>query len=238
MVIYGINPTIEALRSGRVKELLVSKQRRQGLTEVVRLADKKNVSVKRVEPEKLERLSVGGNHQGVVAIMELPVKATVAELTKVSENPLIVVLDGIEDPHNLGAIARSAEVAGASGLVVQTRRSASLDGAAVKASAGALAYLPVVSVVNVARSLDELKALGVWTVGLVAEAEQSIYDVDMNVPVALVVGAEDRGVRRLVRERCDWLVSLPRQGRIDSLNASVAAGVALYEVVRQRHSDN
>lgn len=236
MVIFGINPTIEALRSERVTELFVSKRRRQGLTEVVRLADEKNVRVERVEPEKLELLSVGGHHQGVVAIMKLPVKSTVGELVRASENPLIVVLDGIEDPHNLGAIARSAEVAGASGLVVQTRRSASLDGAAVKASAGALAYLPVVSVVNVARSLDELKAVGVWTVGLVAEAERAIYDVDMTVPVALVVGGEDRGLRRLVRERCDWHVSLPMQGRTESLNASVAAGVALYEVVRQRHS--
>jgi 23S rRNA (guanosine2251-2'-O)-methyltransferase len=145
-----------------------------------------------------------------------------------------VVLDGIEDPQNFGAIARVAEAAGAAGLVVQKRRSAPVTGAAVKASAGALAHLPVVSVVNLPRAIGELKAAGIWTVGLDSDAEQSIYSIDLRVPLALVIGAEGRGLRRLVREKCDWRVSLPMMGLVTSLNASVAGGIALFEAVRQR----
>ncbi len=148
--------------------------------------------------------------------------------------PLIVVLDGIEDPHNLGAILRAADAAGADGVVRQTRHAAALGGAAAKASAGAVAHVRVADVVNIARAIEELKEAGVWTVGLAGDAPRAYDDVDLTVPTALVVGAEGAGLRRLVRERCDWLAAIPMAGRVSSLNVSVAAGIALFEAVRQR----
>ncbi len=148
--------------------------------------------------------------------------------------PLIVVLDGIEDPHNLGAILRTADAAGVDGVVVQSRRSAALGGAAAKASAGAVAHVKMAEVVNIARAIEELKALGVWTVGLAGEATTSYDAIDFTVPTALVLGAEGTGLRRLVRERCDHLAAIPMHGHVGSLNVSVAAGVTLFEAVRQR----
>ncbi len=150
--------------------------------------------------------------------------------------PLIVVLDEVEDPHNVGAILRTVDACGASGIVRQTRRAASLDGAAGKASAGAVNYVPIADVVNIARSLDELKKAGVWTVGLDAGAKMSYYEWDLTLPTALVVGAEGHGLRRLVRERCDQVVGIPMLGHVGSLNVSVATGVVLYEAVRQRRN--
>ncbi len=234
MVIYGVNPVLEALRGGRVTVLTVSARRHGRLDELLRLAERGRVEVRRAEPEELNRLASGGAHQGVVATIRPPEPRAVRDLIEAGKPALIVVLDGIEDPHNLGAIARTAEAAGASGLVVPTRRAAPLTAAAVKASAGALAHLPVAPVVNVARALAELRSAGVWTVGLDMEAPRAIYDVDLSLPVALVVGGEGRGLRHLVRESCDWLAALPMAGRVGSLNASVAAGIALFEAVRQR----
>ncbi|MCA1584300.1 MAG: 23S rRNA (guanosine(2251)-2'-O)-methyltransferase RlmB [Acidobacteria bacterium] len=146
------------------------------------------------------------------------------------------MLDGIEDPHNLGAILRSVDAAGASGIVRQTRRAAPLDGAAAKVSAGAVHHVAVADVVNVARAIEELKAAGVWTVGLDAGADTPYYDVDLTLPTALVLGAEGHGLRRLVRDRCDLVVTIPMAGHVESLNVSVAAAVVLFEAVRQRRS--
>jgi 23S rRNA (guanosine2251-2'-O)-methyltransferase len=148
--------------------------------------------------------------------------------------PLLVVLDGIEDPHNLGAILRSVDAAGGHGVIRQTRRAAPLSGVAAKASAGAIARARVADVVNIARALEALKAAGVWTVGLDAGADRSYDDVDLTLPTALVLGAEGQGLRRLVRDRCDVLASVPMAGAVESLNVSVAAGVVLFEAVRQR----
>ncbi len=234
MVIYGVNPVLEALRSGRVTALTISTGRRGRLDELLRLAEQRQVRVRRAEADELHRLASGGSHQGVVATIRPPDPRGVVDLIGAGTPALIVVLDGIEDPHNLGAIARTAEAAGASGLVMPTRRAAPVTAAAVKASAGALAHLPVAPVVNIARALAELRSAGVWTVGLDADAPRTIYDIDLRLPVALVVGGEGRGLRHLVRERCDWLAALPLSGRVGSLNASVAAGIALYEAVRQR----
>ena len=147
---------------------------------------------------------------------------------------LIVVLDGIEDPHNFGAILRSADAAGAHGVVRQTRHSAPLGGATGKASAGALAHVKIADVVNIARALEELKESGIWTIGLAGDAPQTYDKMDLKLPIAVVLGAEGAGLRRLVRERCDFLAKIPMLGRVDSLNVSVAAGVVLYEAVRQR----
>ena len=149
------------------------------------------------------------------------------------DTPLIVVLDGIEDPHNVGAILRTVDAAGADGVVRQSRHAAPLDGAAAKASAGAVSHVRVADVVNIARALEELKEAGVWTVGLAGDSAKRYDQVDLTLPTALVSGPRD-GLRRLVRERCDWLASIPMRGHVQSLNVSVAAGVALFEAVRQR----
>ena len=148
--------------------------------------------------------------------------------------PLIVVLDGIEDPHNVGAILRTVDAAGADGVVRQSRHAASLDGAAAKASAGAVSHVKIADVVNIARALATLKNAGIWTVGLAGDARTRYDQIDYCLPTALVVGAEGSGLRRLVRERCDWLVAIPMRGHVPSLNVSVAAAIVLFEAVRQR----
>jgi 23S rRNA (guanosine2251-2'-O)-methyltransferase len=148
--------------------------------------------------------------------------------------PLIVVLDGIEDPHNVGAILRTVDAAGADGVVRQTRHAAALGGAAAKASAGAVSHVRIADVVNIARALEELKACGVWTVGLASDVKRQYDEIDLTLPTAVVVGAEGTGLRRLVRERCDWVASIPMRGHVQSLNVSVATGIVLFEALRQR----
>jgi 23S rRNA (guanosine2251-2'-O)-methyltransferase len=237
MLIYGINPVIEALRTGGVREVRLSERPRGRTVEVALLAERVRVPVRRVPVEELDRDSRGGVHQGVVADVEerKDARPTIADLVAGDGRaPLIVVLDGVEDPHNLGAIVRTADASGASGVIRQTRHAAQLSGVAAKASAGATSHVRIVDVVNIARALEELKAAGVWTVGLAGDAPKVYSDLDLTLPTALVVGAEGAGLRRLVRERCDWLVSIPMHGHVDSLNVSVAAGVVLFEAVRQR----
>ena len=234
MRIYGINPTVEALRAGGVTEIHVSDRRRRGLAKLLVLASRARVRVRRVEVVELDRMARGGVHQGVVATVTRPVDYSLADLVGGTRLPLLVVLDGIEDPQNLGAIVRAADAAGVDGIVLQTRRAAAMGAAAIKASAGALNHARLAPVVNISRAVEELKAAGVWTVGLDAAADRSLYELNLTVPTALVIGAEGRGLRRLVRERCDWLAALPMRGHVASLNAAVAAGIALFEAVRQR----
>jgi 23S rRNA (guanosine2251-2'-O)-methyltransferase len=235
VIIYGINPVLEALRAGRVKELRVGDRAGERMHQLLALAAERGVRVRRVPADALDRDARRGVHQGVVADIEGLTHYTVDDLVRAAEGPpLIVVLDGIEDPHNLGAILRTADAAGAHGLVIQRRRSAALDGAAAKASAGALAHVRIAEVVNIARSIEELKEAGVWSVGLAGDATMSYDSIDFTSPSAIVLGAEGTGLRRLVRERCDYLAAIPMQGRVGSLNVSVAAGIALFEAVRQR----
>lgn len=237
MLVYGINPVLEALRAGHVSAIRISARDGERVRAIVALAEARGVPTRRVDAAALDRESRGGVHQGVVADLRSPSRQprSLEDLIATAIGPpLIVVLDGIEDPHNVGAIIRTADVAGATGLVRQTRRAARLDGVAAKASAGAVAYVPVVDVVNIARALDALHEAGVWTVGLAGDAATRYDEVDFTVPSALVLGAEGVGLRRLVRERCDLLASIPLRGHVDSLNVSVAAGVALFEAVRQR----
>jgi 23S rRNA (guanosine2251-2'-O)-methyltransferase len=253
MIVYGINPVLEALRAGRVKELRVtdvsSRAGRPGvasgfsrkindrLQEVLNLAGEQGVRVKHVAPESLDRESNRGVHQGVVADVAQVDFYSVEELVRgATGTPLLVVLDGIEDPHNLGAILRTADAAGVDGVVMQSRRSAALGGAAAKASAGAVAHVKIAEVVNIARTLEDLKGLGVWTVGLAGEAPTPYDAIDFTLPTAFVLGAEGSGLRRLVRERCDHLVGIPMEGHVGSLNVSVAAGITLFEAVRQRRT--
>jgi 23S rRNA (guanosine2251-2'-O)-methyltransferase len=235
MIIYGINPVREALRARRVRELRVGDRGGSRIRELVALATEQGVRVRRLAPEVLARQARGGVHQGVVAEIDEVARCSVGELVRGARGaPLVVVLDGIEDPQNLGAILRTADAAGVDGVVVQHRRSAALGGAAAKASAGAVAHVRIAEVVNIARAIDELKALGVWTVGLTGDAPTRYDEVDLTTAAALVFGAEGTGLRRLVREKCDYLASIPMLGHVSSLNVSVAAGVALFEAVRQR----
>lgn len=236
MLIYGLNPVLEALRSGRVRRLRVGPRADRRVEEAIALARTRHVPVERVDAQALERAARGGAHQGIVAELDAPRDYSVKELVEgaAPAAALLVVLDGIEDPHNVGAILRTVHGAGGHGVVRQQRHAAALDGIAGKASAGAVAHVRIATEVNIARAIEELKALGVWTVGLAGDA-QDVYDaVDYTLPTALVVGAEGTGLRRLVRERCDRLVSIPMYGAVDSLNVSVATGVVLFEAVRQR----
>jgi 23S rRNA (guanosine2251-2'-O)-methyltransferase len=209
------------------------------MDEILALAAKQGLAVERVDRPALDRAAKGGVHQGVVAEIEDAREHSIEELASDSRvagasHPLIVVLDGIEDPHNAGAILRTCDAAGVTGVIRQERHSAALDGVVGKASAGALAHVRIATVVNIARAVEELKAANVWTVGLAGDAPDLYTDVDWTLPSAIVLGAEGTGLRRLVRERCDRLVRIPMRGRVGSLNVSVAAGVVLYEVVRQR----
>ena len=238
MIIYGINPVLEALRAGRVRELRVGERADDRLKQLLALAGERGVRVRRVETDRLDRDSRRGVHQGVIAEIEEAADYSIEEIVSgASEAPLVVVLDGIEDPHNLGAILRTADAAGVDGVVVQSRRAASRGGVAAKASAGALAHVKIAEVVNIARAVEELKETCVWTVGLAAEAADAYDTIDLTLPTALVFGAEGAGLRRLVRERCDRLASIPMRGHIGSLNVSVAAGVVLFEAVRQRRME-
>jgi len=237
VIIYGINPVLEALRAGRVDAIRVGQRSDGRVGEILDAARKAGVAIKRVDPAELDRAARGGVHQGVVALVVDQASLSPEDLvTGATGAPLIVVLDGIEDPHNLGAILRTVDAAGASGVIRQDRHAAPLGGATAKASAGAVSHVKIADVVNIARAIEELKEAGVWTVGLAGDAEKRYDEIDYTLPTAVVVGAEGAGLRRLVRERCDWLVSVPMRGHVQSLNVSVATGVVLFEAVRQRRA--
>jgi len=236
MRIYGINPVLEALRAKRVTAIRASRRSDDRLNAIVHLAEQQGIPIRRANADELNRFARGGAHQGVVADILDHAELGVEDLLAGARGaPLVVVLDQVEDPHNVGAILRTADAAGADGVVRQSRHAARLDGAAAKSSAGAVAHVKIAEVVNIARALESLKGAGVWTVGLTGDASKRYDEVDFTLPTALVVGAEGTGLRRLVREHCDWLVSIPMRGHVDSLNVSVAAGIALFEAVRQRN---
>jgi 23S rRNA (guanosine2251-2'-O)-methyltransferase len=235
MLIYGINPVHEALRAGRVTSIRLSPRAEGRLGAAVRRAEEHGIPVRRVHPAELDRETRGAPHQGVVAEVRGGASLGVEDLIVQSTGaPLIVVLDGIEDPHNVGAILRTVDAAGADGVVRQSRHAAALAGAAAKASAGAVSHVKIADVVNIARAVTMLKNAGVWTVGLAVDSPMRYDQMDYCLPTALVVGAEGPGLRRLVRERCDWMVSIPMRGHVQSLNVSVAAGIVLFEAARQR----
>ena len=237
MLIYGINAVGEALKAGRVVSMRAGRRKDQRLQQLLIAAEQASVPIRRVSDEELDRESGGASHQGVIADVS---ERKTYELHDLIEDAhakppaLIVVLDGIEDPHNFGAILRTCDGAGAHGVVRQTRHSAPLTGAVTKASAGALTHVKIADVVNVARAIEDLKDSGIWTVGLAGDAPSTYDKMDFSLPTALVLGAEGTGLRRLVRERCDMLAGIPMLGHVDSLNVSVAAGVVLFEAVRQR----
>jgi len=235
--VYGIHPVLEALRAGRVTALRMSVRADDRLSELVRVAEQQGVRVRRATVDELDRLARRGAHQGVVADVHEADRLSVEDLVAGAKGaPLVVVLDGIEDPHNVGAIIRTVDAAGADGVIRQARHAARLDGAAAKASAGAVSHVRIAEVVNIARALESLKDAGVWTIGLAADGATPYDAIDFRLPSAVVVGAEGTGLRRLIRERCDWLASIPLAGHVQSLNVSVAAGIALFEAVRQRRA--
>ena len=236
MLIYGINPVLEALRAKRVTRIRASGRRDQRLDEILAMAAAQRVPIDRVDAQALDRAARGGVHQGVVADVTQMREFAVADLVSTDDGraALIVVLDGVEDPHNVGAIVRTADAAGVTGIVRQARHSAALDGVVGKASAGALAHAHIATVINIARAIEELQEQQVWTIGLAGDAADDYTAVDWTLPSAIVLGAEGTGLRRLVRDRCDRLVRIPMLGAVGSLNVSVAAGVVLYEAVRQR----
>ncbi len=241
--IIGINPVTEALRSGRpIQRLLVAEQRKmdRDVQAILRLAKSNGVEVRMTTRDALNREVPQAAHQGVVAFASAREYAELDDILQLpaqkGQTPLFLVLDGVEDPRNLGAILRTAEAAGVHGVIIPERRAVGLTETVAKAAAGALEYVPVVKVVNITNTIEELKKAGVWVVGAEAGGESAYWDADFVRPTALVLGGEGKGVRKLVKEHCDYLVSLPLMGNINSLNVSVAAGALLYEVLRQRRT--
>lgn len=238
-LIVGRNAVSEALRSERaINTLLVAKGERNGsVGKIIAMCRDKKIVVKEVDRKKLDFLCGQGNHQGVAAYAAAHEYAEVEDIFALAESrgeqPFVIVCDEIEDPHNLGAIIRTAEAAGAHGIIIPKRHGASLTWAVGKASAGAVEYMPVARVGNLAMALDELKEKGLWVYS--ADMDGKAWcQTDFSGGVALVVGSEGKGVSRLIREKSDFIVSLPMRGKVNSLNASVAAGVLMYEVAKQR----
>jgi len=234
-IVYGVHAVSEAMTARRVSRLIHERGAGPRVDALVARAHDLRIPIDTVDRRALEKLTHGGVHQGVAADLQKMAAYTIAELVQDAGGPpLLVVLDGIEDPQNVGAILRSVDAAGAHGIIRQARHSAPLEGATAKASAGAISHVKVATVVNISRALEELKELNVWTVGLDASAEEPYDAVDFTLPTALVLGAEGSGLRRLVRETCDRLVGIPMAGEVSSLNVSVSAGIALFEAARQR----
>ena len=239
MTIEGRNAVAEALRSGKpIDRLFIQDHCQDGpVLTIKRLARTKDIPVKYVEKERLDQLSETGRHQGVIAYAAAYEYAQVEDLLEAAkqkgEPPFLILLDGIEDPHNLGAIIRTANLAGAHGVIIPKDRAAGLTATVARTSAGALNYTPVARVTNLAKTMKELKKQGLWFV-CADMGGTPMYDLDLKGPIGLVIGNEGEGVSRLVREACDFTASIPMKGNIDSLNASVAAGVLAYEIVRQR----
>jgi 23S rRNA (guanosine2251-2'-O)-methyltransferase len=241
VVIYGIHSVSEALKSGGRSFDYVGIARERHDQRVQRIIDDcraSNVQVRFLPREELDRTANTNTHQGVIAVTTGKKYADVDTLLeqKHAENSFLVVLDGVEDPHNLGALIRSADGAGADGIIIPDRRAAGLTGTAVKASAGASEHIPIARVTNISRTLDELKERNVWTVGLDERGTQVYDELDYNMHCAIVLGAEGKGLHDLVRRRCDFLVSIPMLGEVASLNVSVAGGIVMYEVARQRRA--
>ncbi|MEE9285043.1 MAG: 23S rRNA (guanosine(2251)-2'-O)-methyltransferase RlmB [Dehalococcoidia bacterium] len=240
-VIEGRNPVLEALRSGRaINKIIVARDsaRRSAMAELLDLARRAKVPVERVDRRAVQRISVTGHSQSVVALAAArpydDLDGLIAESKRRGEPALYVLLDGIEDPHNLGAVLRTADAAGVHGVVLPARRAAGLTAAVGRASAGAMEYVTVARVPNLVRAMEQLGREQVWTVGVDPAGGRDYTQVDYRQPTAIIIGAEGKGLSRLVKDRCDLLASIPMKGRVASLNASVAAALVMYEAMRQR----
>lgn len=236
-VIVGRNPVTEALKSGREIDKLLVSATEGSMIKILAQAKEKGIPVMRLEKAALDRLAQGQAHQGVAAYVSPYAYSELEDIFALAEargeDPLILILDNLEDPHNLGAIMRSAECAGAHGIIIPKRRACGLTEVVAKASAGAIEYMPCVKVTNIAQTIDELKARGLW-IAACDMGGQNYYEAELTGKLAVVIGSEGFGISKLVKEQCDFVVSMPMVGRITSLNASNAAAVLVYEVRRQR----
>lgn len=238
--IEGKNSVLEALKAGReVNKIFIGENvtRDRVLNEIISIAKRNKTPVQNVGKSKINDLAETNNHQGIIAMVAAKEYVTLEEIAlkkPLSELPIVLMVDGIEDPHNLGAIIRTCDAVGVVGVVIPNRRNVGLTGIVSKASAGAVEYVPVTRVTNLSQTIETLKEMGFWVVGCEARGEKNIYEVDLKMPLVLVIGGEGKGISRLVQEKCDFLVKLPMIGRISSLNASVAASVCLYEALKQR----
>jgi 23S rRNA (guanosine2251-2'-O)-methyltransferase len=235
---HGINAVAEALKAypGRIERICIERgQKNPRVQEIIKAAQQQHVRISFEERAWLDRKTDGARHQGVLCYAAEMETLDSEDIVAQAKSPgFLVVLDGIEDPHNLGAILRSAEAAGVDGVFLPKNRSAGLSPTVAKASAGAVAHIKLARIVNTAQFLESLKKSGYWIVGLDAAGDQPIWKTDLTMPIALVLGGEGNGMHRLVREKCDFVVSLPIRGNVNSFNVSVAAGIAFYEVLRQR----
>jgi 23S rRNA (guanosine2251-2'-O)-methyltransferase len=238
-ILYGINPVAEALKANpeKIERICIERgQKNPRVQEIIELARQNHVRLSFEEKSWLDRKSQGERHQGVLCYAAEMTTYAAEDILEQAKSPgLLVVLDGIEDPHNLGAIMRSAEAAGADGIFLPQHRSAGLSATVIKSSAGAASHLKLARSTNIAQLLELIKKEGFWVAGLDADAEIPIWKADLTMPVAFVLGSEGSGLHRLVKQKCDFLVRLPIHGNVGSYNVSVAAGIALYEVLRQRH---
>ena len=236
-IIVGRNPVTEALKSGRDIDKLMISTEDGSMKKILALAKERRIPIMKVEKSALDRLAPGQAHQGVCAYVSAYAYAELEDIFRIAEelgeDPFIIVLDNLEDPHNLGAIMRTAECAGAHGIIIPKRRACGLTEVVAKASAGAIEYMPCVKVTNIAQTIEELKERGIW-VAACDMGGQEYYKADLKGKLAVVIGSEGFGISRLVREKCDFVVSMPMVGRITSLNASNAAAVIIYEVRKQR----
>lgn len=237
-LIVGRNPVMEALKSGKALDTIYVNENAGGsIGAITRIAREHGIVIKNVSDQKLTQMCGGASHQGIIASGACAEYVSVEDILAISKKkgtaPFIIICDEIEDPHNLGAIIRTAEAAGADGIIIPKRRSASLNATVFKTSAGAASWLPVARVANLGTAIDELKKNGIWIYGTDASGE-NYSDTSFTGPIGLVIGSEGFGMGRLIRDKCDFLVKLPMYGKITSLNASVAAGIFMYEAVRQR----
>lgn len=238
--IAGKHSVLEALKSGRgMNKIWVAENAQKQLTQpIVAEAKKSGIIIQYVDKRKLDQMAGHVQHQGVVAQVAaqqyVEVEDILARAKERGEEPFLLILDEIEDPHNLGSILRSADCTGVHGVIIPKRRSVGLTATVSKTSAGAVEYVPVARVTNIAQTIDALKEQGVWVAGADASAEQDVYHTKLDMPLAIVIGNENKGIGRLIKDKCDFLLKLPMFGRINSLNASVAASVFMYEVIRQR----
>lgn len=238
-VIFGRNPVLEAIRSGReIDRLYVSHSTKSGsISEIIAKCSSKGILIKEISPQKLDYYCGGGNHQGVAVMIASHEYSTVEDILAFAEEknepPFIIICDEIEDPHNLGAIIRTAETCGVHGIIIPKRRSASLNATVAKTSAGALEYVKVARVTNIANTIDLLKEKNIWVYGADMDGEDYTA-TDFSGPVAIVIGNEGKGISALTAKKCDSIISIPMKGKINSLNASVAAGILMYEVLKHR----
>lgn len=240
--IIGRNPVMEAIRSGRsIDKILIKKGKYEGsVIPIIKKAKSAGIIIQEVDRSKLDMVAEGENHQGIIAYVSAYEYAAVSDIldraAEKNEVPFVIICDRITDPHNLGAIIRTANCVGAHGVIIPKRNSAGLNSIVAKTSAGAVEYTPVAKVTNISKTIDDLKEKGLWIAGADMDGEE-MYKVDLKGALGLVIGSEGEGISRLVREKCDFIASIPMGGDINSLNASVAAGVLMYEALRQRKAN-